>query len=116
MATAEEIRNKASFKLGVGARGQTLENTISSDLDDAYAEIYATLRVEDLVTWSFASEVPDELVMPVVALVAFSRVDEYAVSGERYQRITADASAAEIRIRRYIQDDYFTDETEAKYY
>ena len=116
MATAAEVRNKASFKLGIGARGQTLENSVSSDLDQAYVEVYAALRDEDLVSWAFSAEVPDEIVSPVVDLVAFSRVDEYGVNGERYQRLIAAASQAEIRIRRRLQDDYFTDESEAKYY
>ena len=116
MATAATIRNKASFKLGIGARGQTLEGSVSKDLDEAYDEVYARLRDEDLVNWHSTSEVPDEIVSPVVDLVAFSRVDEYGVSGERYQRIAIAANQAEIRIRRSIQDDYFTDESEAKYY
>ena len=114
MATAAEIRNKASLKLGIGALGQTLESAVSKDLDDAYTEVYARLRDEDLVSWAFTSEVPDELVDPVVDLVAFAR--SYMVSGERYQRIGVAASQAESRIRRSLQDDYFTDESEAKYY
>lgn len=116
MATKAEIRDKAARKLGIKAIGQTLENPVSSDLDDAYTEVYAMLRGEDLVTWHSTAEVPDNLVWPVVALVAFSRVDEYNISGERYQRITAAAGAAEATIRRAIQDDYFTDESEAVYY
>lgn len=116
MATAAEIRNKAALKLGVKGVGQTLENSVSSDLDDAYAEVYARLRDDDLVSWAFTAEVPDELISPVVDLIAISRVDEYGISGERFQRIAIAASQAAIRIRRSIQDDYFTDESEAKYY
>ncbi len=116
MATVAELRNKVSFKLGIGARGNTLESSISDDLDQAYAEVYARLRSEDLVSWAFTSEVPDELITPVVDLVAFSRVDEYGVSAERWQRVANSASQAEVRIRRTLKDDYFTDEEEAKYY
>jgi len=116
MATAAEIRDKAGLKLGVKAIGQTLENSVSSDLDAAYTEVYARLRDEDLVTWAETAEVPNEIISPVVDLVAFARADEYSVSGERYQRLAIAASQAEIRIRRSIQDDYFTDEQEAKYY
>ena len=116
MATAAEIRNKASFKLGIGARGQTLENSVSSDLDDAYKEVYGRLITEDLVSWAFTADIPDEAVSPVVDLVAFARVDEYGVSGERFQRLALAVSTAEVRIRRTLQDDYFTDESEAKYY
>ena len=116
MATAAQIRDKAGFKLGVKALGQALENSISSDLDDAYTEVYARLRDEDLVSWSATAEVPDELVSPVVDLVSFARVDEYGVSTERFQRLQIAASQAEIRIRRSLQDDYFKDQDEAKYY
>lgn len=116
MATAATIRNKAASKLGVKAIGQTLESAVSSDLDAAYDEVYARLRDEDLVSWHSTAEVPDELVSPVVDLVAFARADEYGVSNERYQRLMLAASQAETRIRRSIQDDYFTDEEEAKYY
>jgi len=116
MATAAEIRNKAASKLGVKAIGQTLDNPISSDLDEAYAEVYTRLRAEDLVNWHITSEVPDDIVSPVVDLVAFARAVEYGVSGDRYNRIILAASQAETRIRRSLQDDYFTDESEAKYY
>lgn len=116
MATAAQIRNKAGFLLGVKALGQTLTNSVSSDLDDAYTEVYARLRDEDLVSWHITQEVPDELVDPVVSLVAFARIDEYSVSDSRYQRITIKSSQAEIRIRRSLQDDYFTNQDEAVYF
>ena len=116
MATAAQIRDKAGFKLGLKALGQALENSVSSDLDDAYTEVYARLLKEGLASWASAAEVPDELVSPVVDLVSFARVDEYGVSTERYQRLQIAASQAEIRIRRSLQDDYFKDQEEAKYY
>jgi len=116
MATAAEIRNKAGFKLGVKAIGQALENAVSSDLDAAYTEVYNRLRAEDLVNWAESAEVPDDLVSPVVDLVAFSRADEYRVNGEKYQRLMLAASQAETRIRRSLQDDYFDNENEAVYY
>ena len=114
MATAAEIRDKAGFMLGVKTLGQALENSVSSDLDDAYTEVYERLRAEDLVNWT--TDIPNDVVSPVVDLVAFARATQYGVSGERYQRIILAAQQAEIRIRRSLQDDYFTDETEAKYY
>lgn len=114
MATAAEIRNKAADKLGIKAVGQTLEHAIKSDIDSAYVEVYARLRDEDLVNWAFTAEVPDAIVDPVVDLVAFARA--HRASGERYQRLLLMATQAEVRIRRSIQGDYFSDESEAKYY
>ena len=116
MATAAQIRNKAASKLGIKAIGQTLENAVSSDLDEAYDEVYARLRDEDLVSWHSTAEVPDEVVSPVVDLVAFARADEYKVNGEKYQRLMLAASQAEVRIRRSLQDDYFKDASDAVYY
>jgi len=116
MATAAEIRDKAGFKLGVKTLGQALENSVSSDLDEAYNEVYDRLRAEDLVNWDISADIPTDVVDPVVYLVAFSRAVEYGVSGERYQRIAIAASQSETRIRRSLQDDYFEDESEAKFY
>ena len=86
MATAAEIRDKAAFKLGVKTLGQALENSVSKDLDEAYTEVYNRLRAEDLVNWDSAAEVPDDIVSPVVDLVAFARAVEYGIAGQRYQR------------------------------
>ena len=116
MATAAEIRDKAGSKLGIKTLGQALENSVSSDLDEAYIEVYDRLRAEDLVNWDISAEVPSDIVDPVVYLVAFARATEYGIAGERYQRIASLASHSETRIRRSLQNDYFTDETEAKYY
>jgi hypothetical protein len=116
MATAAQIRDKAARKLGVKALGQALENSVSSDIDAAYDEVYARLRDEGLVSWHSTAAVPDEIVSPVVDLVAFARADEYGVGGERYQRLLFAASQAEIRIRRSLQDDYFKNQDESVYY
>lgn len=116
MATAAKIRDKAGQKLGVKALGQALESSVSDDLDDAYTEVFERLRAEDLVSWHSTEEVPEELVSPIVDLVAFQRVDEYGVNSERYQRLAVAASQAEVRIRRTLQVDYFTNEDEAVYF
>lgn len=116
MATPAEIRNKAAFRLGVKGFGMALENAVSSDLDSAYDEVYAYLRSEDLVSWGAAAEVPNELVYPIVSLVAFSRIDEYGVSGERARRISIAAGQAETMIRRTLQVDHFNNSDEANYY
>ncbi len=116
MATKAEIRDKAGAKLGKKKLGQALQSAVSDDLDDAYDEVYARLRDEDLVSWHSTAEVPDELVSPVVDLVSFARIDEYGVKGERAQRIMIAASQAEIRIRRSLQDDYFKNTDEAVYF
>lgn len=115
-ATPAQIRNKAARKLGILARGQTLKSDISQDLDNAYNEVFAELRAADVVSWSATASVPDEVVGPIVALVALSRVDEYGVSNDRLQRIASSALNAEPRIRRAITEDYFSNMNNAEYY
>ena len=116
MATPADIRNKAGFKLGKKSLGQALKNSVSSDIDAAYDEVYARLKAEGLVSWTSTGDIPDEVVSPVVDLVAFARVTEYGVGGDRYARIASDASQAETRIRRSLQNNYFKNTKEAVYY
>lgn len=102
MATAAEIRNKAAKKLGLFGTGQTLRSAIAANLDEAYAEVYGELELQSLTPWAFADEVPDALVSSVVALVAGSRVEEYSVPSEKYQRIMREYVGAEDRIRKLL--------------
>ena len=115
MATAAEIRNKAVKKLGVLATGQTLESEIAADLDEAYSEVYAALSAKNLTTWAEDEEVPPEYIGPVVALVAFARVDEYGVPNDRYQRIAGDVSRATAEIRELQESNVYKTPT-AMYY
>ena len=94
MATAAKIREKALKKLGVKATGQTTQAEITADLDAAYVEVYAVLEALDIATWDSDEDIPDEMVVPVVALVAMSRTDEYSVPNDRLQRIAAGAAGA----------------------
>jgi len=116
MSTPAQIRDKAGAKLGKKALGQALSNKVSSDLDEAYNEVYARLKGENLVSWTSTGDIPDAFVNPVVDLVAYARVTDYGVAGERYARIATDASQAELRIRRSLQNAYFKDTKDAVYY
>lgn len=102
MATTAEIRNKAAEKLGLLGTGQTLEPSISNDLDDAYTETYNELLAEDLVTWTSTGAIPNELVEPVVALVAAARATRYGVPEPRYSRVVGEGLGAKNRIRERI--------------
>lgn len=102
MASAAEIRNKAAKKLGLFGTGQTLRSQISADLDKAYEEVFAELDVQTIATWSFAGDVPEELVRSVVSLVAGARVDEYSVPAEKYARIVRESTEAEDRLRKLL--------------
>jgi len=115
MATATQIRTKALKKLGVLATGQTTESEIAEDLDRAYEEVYAALAAKGLVTWDADEDIPPEYVMPVVALVAFARADEYGIPNDRYQRIAGDMSRATAEIRELQESNVYKTPT-AVYY
>ena len=86
--TTAQIRNQAAQKLGLLGTGQTLQSAQSADLDQAYLEVYAVLQSKNLANWGISTtDVPNELVEPIVAWVAGIRATRYAVPTERFQRI-----------------------------
>lgn len=99
MATAAEIRNKAAKRMGLFGTGQTLRSAIAADLDAAYTELYAVLSAKELVVWDEDEAVPSEFVDDLVTLLAYSRLDEYSVPLERYNRIVSKVPGAIPRIR-----------------
>lgn len=106
MATLAQVRNKALRMLGVLGAGREASGPQDADMSAAYDEVYAELEELNLVEWANDQDVPARFVDSVVALVASRRVDEYGVSGERYQRIMGKAGSSEARIRRLLADDY----------
>lgn len=106
MATGAEIRDRAASDLGRLALGQSLAAQDATRITAGYAEVYAALKKEGLATWAYASEVPDELVPYVVALVADNCLNTYGVSPERFARIKAVVQTAMREIRRLTATDY----------
>ena len=99
--TTAQVRTHAAEKLGVLGIGQTIRTEISDDLDQSYIEVFNMLRAEGLANWGTVSDpVPDELVPPVVSLVAAGRATRYGVPADRFQRILLEASQAEDVIRK----------------
>jgi len=99
--TATQVREKALKKLGVIATGQTTQAQISTDLDEAYVEVYAMLNALGLTTWDDDEDIPNEMVTPVVYLVAGIRKDEYSIPNDRYQRIKIDQDGAIMMIKEF---------------
>ena len=90
MATAQKIRESAAEILGQLGEGQTLESAITTDLNQAYIEVYAELQGLDLVPWALADEVPDRFAASVAMLVANNRAVKYRVPPEQYARIVSE--------------------------
>lgn len=109
--TTAEVRNRALVILGKLARGQTAEAGLASDMDDAYAQVYATLETQELVSWSDSESIPDEFVEDIALLMAMERSE--SIPTERFQRITIRAQGSLERISAKINKSYqspFTNE------
>lgn len=105
MATVSEVQTRALRRLGVLARGQTARAEDESEMSEAYAELYSMLDKKSLAVWGDVDdEVPDEYVDPIASLLAFSRVDEYSVPVQRYQRLAAKDALALPKLRDLIAD------------
>lgn len=87
MATSAEIRTRAAEKLGILGEGETLRSAHTTVLDQAYTEVYAQLRADDLVAWDSDENVPDEFSEAVVAMVAFARANHFRAPNDKYQRL-----------------------------
>jgi hypothetical protein len=115
MATVADIREKTAKKLYILSTGQTLQSEITEDLEAAYDEVYYMLDAQGLTTWDVADDIPEEMVWPVVALMAFQRANEYSIPNDHYQRITTDAAMAVPKIREMLASDAY-DTPQADYF
>jgi hypothetical protein len=106
MATQAEVRKRALIKLGRGSRAQTPVSYLDSDMSNAYTEVYLRLQELDIAYWGQTSDVPDEVANHISALMAWSRVNDYGVSAERYQRLSVEAKTAEPAIRMMAVNQY----------
>lgn len=102
--SATEIRNRAAWLLGVQAVNVTLNATIATDLDNAYLEMYAELEGDQLTRWASSQSVPNKYVRAMVTLVAWSRIGEYPLDEERYDRLIRAAGPEGQRAKDRIRD------------
>jgi hypothetical protein len=108
MATAAQIRNRAATKLGLLGVGQTLPSYITSDLDTAYAEVYAQLDAKSLVDWDDDESIPDEYSPHLVALVARARITDYMPPPNRLGVIIAEAAVALPELRELQSNNVYS--------
>ena len=99
MATLAEIRKQALVKLGVATPHQTPKAYLDDAMKAAYDEAYTKLRDKDLVFWSQTASVPDNVSNEIAAMMAWSRVNDFGVSSDRYTRIANEQIKAEPSIR-----------------
>ncbi len=94
--TIAECRNRALVKLGKLPLGQTPGSALSSDMEDAYDQVYQRLKSRGLVTWSSTASIPDEFVEDIVALMAYERSE--GIPNDRFVRIREAATSAVVNI------------------
>lgn len=94
--TKAECRNRALVMLGKLALGQTPTSALSTDMEDAYTQVYNKLANRGLVTWGPTDSIPDEFVEDITALMAFERSE--SIPPARYQRIAEAANRAPLNI------------------
>lgn len=108
--TVEEIRDRAANELGILPLGQPLADQDDTNITQAYNEVYAYLKKRGLATWGSTADVPDDVSPYVVAMVAWSRVNGYGVSNDRYKRLQLAFVAAEPAIRKLVLPSYVSQE------
>lgn len=106
MATQTELRHRALIKLGVASRHMAPSDPQDKDMQAAYLEVYLKLQDMNIAFWGETDDVPDEVANEVASLMAWSRNIDYGVSGDRFQRLAAEAPAAFRRIRLIAVNPY----------
>lgn len=89
----------------------TPEANDTSVIETAYDGIWAILNTKHLVTWPISGNVPDELINPVVALVAQSRLTFFTPPVDVQATINAAAESAYMDITEAIALDYVPTQT-----
>lgn len=102
--TQAEIIKRAAYLLGILRVGQALPEDKRARIAEAYTETYDQLNTESINTWS--TDIPDEVVPHVAAIMALNCCDDFGVSPARYQRIVAKANIALREIRKHTTPDY----------
>lgn len=115
----QQIRDRAANDLGLLQLNQSLAAQHVTRIESGYDEVNDELTAGQLKFWS--TSVPDRYVPWLVALVAMNCLNTYAVSPERFQRITlgtnnltqgmdlAKAKIKEISTRAWVAEDEITD-------
>jgi len=97
--TKSDIVALALRETGRLALGQTPTGEMNSEAEDAYDQVYDSLKEQGLVTW-LSSSVPNEFVPHIKMLVAF--ILSTGIPAERYNRIAQMAAVAPVRISNLI--------------
>ena len=114
--TKQEIATEVLQEVGELATGQTPSDADARICRDKYDQVYSGLLSNKLVSWGPDDSVPDDAVLPIVALVARSVTTIFGVSGTTLQDIAAKSSVAEGMLRNLMTVDYSEETTPISYF
>ena len=113
--TKAQIKDRTANRLGVLARGQTLDHDDSERIEQGFNEVYEYLKKMNLASFSSTASVPNDIVPFFVTMIAYNCIDDFAVSNDRYARIVNDFATAELKIRQLVTPDYISQDDPRDY-
>ena len=113
--TKQEIATEVLLEVGELATGQTPNDADAKICRDKYDQVYALLLNDRLVNWGPDDSVPDEAVIPIVALVARTVTTIFGVGGQTLQDIKDKSSGSEAALRNIMTNDYSHEDTPMEY-
>jgi hypothetical protein len=96
--TKAEIRDRTAQEIGILQIGQSLEDTDKVRIEQGYDEVYADLKRDNLNFWSITSDIPNQFVPYVTALIAENISNTYSIPNERYARLLPMIQKAKAKI------------------
>ena len=106
MTTVAELKRQALELLGRLRLGQSFQTQDDVAMQESYNEVYASIENLGYATWVIAGPVPDELVPPVIHLMAFNRATVYGISDSRFARVLPQAGEAMRTIALFVTPAY----------
>lgn len=114
------LYHKALEKLQVIAAGESADPGDTQLIADKYASLYAMLRDRELVSWAVADDVPDGVVLPLVAMLAFASAGEFGIDPSLYAAEgaldTTPPSLAERQLRQFMSRKYVSQPARPEYF
>ena len=103
--TKTEVVTETLERMGATAIGATPATADSTDLGNAYDEVYFELEADGLTTWAFDASVPQKYVDILSDMMGIRRASKYGVPEEKLRmmiaNVGADGERGKGKIRRF---------------
>ena len=111
--TKTTFYRKVLEHLCVIAAEENPEPTDIRVISDRYVSLYDMLRTEELVSWALAEDIPDNLEIPLVMLMAAVTAREFGIDPTPYQ---ANFQPTMVMLRRQLAKKYVSRRHRAEYF